>query len=127
MKGDRFSKLCRGKKLKEMTEEYIESCRSSSETASKAYDRFPNIAGFCRRFGIDNAELMRLKKERPDLYDHLTFTMEDEALNFGASPTLLSAYLKRRLGYADRNDTASVAEVGEMRLIFEHDINEDGI
>ena len=52
--------------------------------------------------------------------------MEDEALNASSvSPTLITAYLKRRLGYAEKPE-ASSAECGDVRVIFEHDITEDG-
>ena len=127
MEGERRYDLCEGDDLRKMTEEYIESCRDHSGAATKKDDRFPNLAGFCRRYYLTGEDLLRLKKEKPELYEHLIFTFEDEALNFGASPTLLAAYLKRRLGYAERPESASLAESGEMRLIFEHDINEDGI
>ncbi len=126
MNGDRFDDLCRGRNLVSMTEDYIESCRAPSGTA-KASSRLPNIAGFCRQFGLRRDDLQRLKKERPDLYDYLTFTMEDEALNSGASATLVGAYMKQRLGYGDRDETVTVANGGEMRLIFEHDIEKDGL
>ncbi len=127
MNGDRFDDLCRGKNLIAMTEDYISSCRDHSGAATKSRDRFPNLAGFCRQFGISTEDLLRLKKERPELHEYLIFTFEDEALNFGASPTLLAAYLKRRLGYGDRSEQTVGYGGGEMRLIFEHDIEEDGI
>ena len=127
MNGDRFEDLCRGKNLSSMAEEYIQSCRDHSGAATKPRDRFPNLAGFCRHFGLTSEELSKLKKERPELYDTLCLTFEDEALNFGASPTLLAAYLKRRLGYGDRADQNQTGfDGGETRLIFEHDIIEDG-
>ncbi|MBE6600602.1 MAG: hypothetical protein E7640_05340 [Ruminococcaceae bacterium] len=126
MNGDRFRDLCRGKNLQSMTEDYINFCREPSGTA-KSSARFPNLAGFCRQFGLRHDDLLRLKKERPDLYDHLLFVLEDEALNFSVSSTLTAAYLKHRLGYGDREETVSVANGGEMRLIFEHDIEKDGL
>ena len=54
--------------------------------------------------------------------------LEDETLNAALSPTLLSAYLKRRLGYADKaaKTEQNETECGLMRLVFEHDIEEDG-
>jgi hypothetical protein len=36
----------------------------------------------------------------------------------------LSAYLKKRLGY-EKNDS-KVSSDGQMRIVFEHDIIEDG-
>ena len=68
-----------------------------------------------------------LRTSAPDAYDLLCAVLEDEALNFSISPTVMSAYLKQRLGYGEKPDTpASSAECGEMRLVFEHDILEDG-
>jgi hypothetical protein len=128
MTGNRFSALCKPKKLKAMAEEYISFCRDSSDAAGKPRPRFPNIAGFCRYFNIKNEELQRLKKEHSEAYETLSLIFEDEALNFGASPTLLAAYLKRRLGYGERAESSATGiDGGEMRLIFEHDIEKDGI
>ena len=47
-----------------------------------------------------------------------------EALNADVSPTLLSAYLKKRLGY-EKNAGSEICD-GQLRVIFEHDITEDG-
>ena len=127
MNGDRFDDLCRGNNLASMIEDYIYSCCENSGTAAKAKSKLPNVAGFCRRFGLTSDDLLRLKKERPELYDYLIFTFEDEALNFSASQTLLAAYMKRRLGYADKIEPSSQYDGGETRLIFEHDIEEDGL
>ena len=55
--------------------------------------------------------------------------MEDEALNSPVlSPTVVSAYLKRRLSYGERTPSGdpSLADCGKVRLVFEHDIVEDG-
>ena len=54
--------------------------------------------------------------------------MEDEALNHTAliSPTVMNAYLKRRLGYAEKAESGASAACGELQVIFEHDITEDG-
>ena len=128
MTGNRFSSLCKIKKLKAMAEEYINFCRAPSDTAKRSVSRFPNIAGFCRYFDITETELQRLKKEHSEAYESLSLIFEDEALSFGASPTLLAAYLKRRLGYGERAENpSSDIDGGEVRLIFEHDIEKDGI
>ena len=42
------------------------------------------------------------------------------------SPTVVSAYLKHRLGYGEKSEAVSSADAGEIRLIFDHDISEDG-
>jgi hypothetical protein len=127
MNGDRFDDLCRAENIFAMAEEYISSCRDSSG-AAKPRDRLPNLAGFCRHFGIRSTELARLKSERPELYDTLCLTFEDEALNFSLSPTIMAAYFKKRLGYGEKDpEPSSGYDGGEMRLIFEHDIDKDGL
>lgn len=126
MNGDRFDDLCRGRNLASMVEDYINDCCDSSGATSRSKNKLPNVAGFCRRFGLTNEDLLRLKKERPELHDYLIFTFEDEALNFSASQTLLAAYMKRRLGYSDKAEQSTHYDGGETRLIFEHDIEEDG-
>lgn len=70
----------------------------------------------------------QLEDRYPEYADWLCAVFEDETLNTSASPTLLSAYLKRRLGYTERVGKAegSETECGMMRLVFEHDIREDG-
>ena len=93
----------------------------------KKSGRFPNVAGFCRNIGIGGSEYARLSKKYPEEFEKLACILEDEALNSEISPTLLGAYLKRRLGYDDsarsqKNDV----DVGQLKLIFEHDILADG-
>ena len=53
--------------------------------------------------------------------------LEDEALNAELSPTVLTAYLKKRLGYGEKSEATTSAECGQLRLVFEHDILEDGV
>ena len=50
--------------------------------------------------------------------------LEDEALNSSLSPTLISAYLKKRLGYA--SDSSAESSENQLQIKFEHDIFEDG-
>ena len=50
--------------------------------------------------------------------------LEDEALNSGLPPAVLSAYLKKRLGYdKELSDTLSDEH---MTIRFEHNIFDDG-
>lgn len=116
-------------KLPFLLNRYLESCRPppSSQAGGNAPRVFPNLAGFCRslRCGINAAE--ELRQSYPEVYDRLCAVLEDEALNYPLSPTVLTAYLKRRLGYADQpQPVSSVAECEQLRLIFDHDILEDG-
>ncbi len=113
-------------KLPVYVEKYLRECRAAEE--DRKAGRFPNLAGFCRWLGCGIGEVENLRLCDPAAADYLCAVMEDEALNTPAvSPTVVSAYLKRRLGYAEKPDPAvAQAECGEVRLIFEHDITEDG-
>ena len=105
---------------------YLKSCRP--ETDGKKNGRFPNLAGFCRFMGCGMNAVEDLRLSHPDAAEYLIAVMEDEALNSPVlSPTVVSAYLKRRLAYGEKSiSSASQTDCGEMRLIFEHDISEDG-
>ena len=53
--------------------------------------------------------------------------LEDEALNSDMAATLISPYLKARLGYGEVREVKHAApDTGEVRLVFEHDIYADG-
>lgn len=105
---------------------YILACAASRE--GKNGGRFPNLAGFCRFLGVGVEQFCLAMKERQEEYDALCAMLEDEALNSGLSPTLIAAYLKRHLGYGERKEAAnsSALELDQIKLVFEHDIYEDG-
>ena len=106
---------------------YLKGCHDrDEEKRSKKGEKFPNLAGFCRYLGCGLTQLEGLRLSNPMLYDHICAILEDEALNAEISPTVLNAYLKKRLGYAEKSEGGSVADCGPLRLIFEHDIMEDG-
>ena len=107
--------------------EYIASC-SSGGTRGKNGGRFPNMAGYCRYLGVGVEQFCLSMKERQEEYDMLCAMFEDEALNSGLSATLIAAYLKKHLGYGEKTDTASKSsmELDQVKLVFEHDIYEDG-
>ena len=110
---------------------YLDECRPPTDENPRrkrngAEDgRIPNLAGFCRFIGCGISHLQKLCSEVPRLYDLICTTLEDELLISSPSPSLLSYYLKKRLGYDEKGESAS-ASCGEMRLVFEHDILEDG-
>ena len=116
------------KKLPRLLEQYVASCRPPPDAdPKKNVGRLATLAGFCRYLNCGLRDFEALKEDDPALFDHVCAVLEDEALNFSPSPTLLSAYLKKRLGYAeDRSETEKESSCGEVRLIFEHDIEEDG-
>ncbi|MBR7099498.1 MAG: hypothetical protein IKC59_08785 [Clostridia bacterium] len=117
-----------GGRLWDALDEYLERCRSTGGEGKRGGGSFPNIAGFCRFLGcgLQDAEAFRLS--HPAEADRLNTVLEDEAFNCGGhlSPTLLSAYLKHRLGYGDKSEAVSGTDCGEVRVIFEHDVAEDG-
>ena len=84
---------------------------------------FPNLAGFCRFLKISTSELEEVGKKFPEHYGRLLTVLEDEALNSKLSPTIISAYMKKRLGY-DKDLPAQ--NNPQMEIKFEHDIFEDG-
>ena len=116
----------RQKRLLALLEEYVMACRPPHEAdTKKANGKFANLAGFCRFLGCGISHLQKLCGDAPLLYDLICTTLEDELLISSPSPSLLSYYLKKRLGYDEKEETSS-ASCGEMRLVFEHDILEDG-
>ena len=67
------------------------------------------------------------QKKYPEEFEKLSAIFEDEALNSEISASLLTAYLKKRLGYGENEKTEkSEVETGQIRLIFDHDILSDG-
>ena len=126
MKYSSPEELVESGRLERVIRQYLKSCRS--EDGSVKGCRFPNLAGFCRRLGFGLSALEQLRSSHPEALDYLIAVMEDEALNAPVlSPTVVSAYLKRRLAYGEKPlPETSLADCGETRLIFEHDIAEDG-
>ena len=118
--------------LREMLEEYVTLChppqkteegRPRSRSSTPCGDRFPNLAGFCRFLGCSTEEWLAMERDYPIPFGRLRAVLEDEALNATLSPTVIGAYLKRRLGYDNATDTRT----GEQLTVrFEHDIWEDG-
>ena len=124
---------CRRKTLNRVLEKYVKHCRTDSDeedeasqksTKRKSYGRFPNIAGFCRFNRTSVEELEELSGKYPMEIAQIYAIFEDEALNSGLPPAVLSAYLKKRLGY--EKDTQKKDASGQMSIRFEHDIFNDG-
>lgn len=116
-------------KLESKLEKYLKGCRDSPpEEKKKGGSRFPNLAGFCRSLGCGLCAFETLNREDPDTADYLLAVMEDEALNAQVlSATVAGTYLKSRLdAFRQPTGEESVANCGEFKVIFEHDIAEDG-
>ena len=106
-------------------ESYVKRCR---ETAGEQAS-FPNLAGLSRVLGIGLDEMTRLGEKYPLVYDAILAVLEDGALNAdhipGKSALLTMNYFRRRLGY-ETVKAAPREESGETRVVFEHDVLEDG-
>lgn len=139
-----LEELCENGRLEEMLESYLELCASqpsddgavcTEENLTKKPSRarakeqskasFPNLAGFCRYLGVGTVELEILAAKYPSEHGKILAVLEDEALNSGLSATLISAYLKKRLGYDSTPRTSSDNDK-QLQIRFEHDILEDG-
>ncbi len=134
-------KLCEGDSLFKLLEEYIRFCHNGKhqdvdpnsvmeptnkkEVRSKAKPLFPNLAGFCRFLGVGVEEFQELCKDNPQLPDKILAVLEDEALNSELSATLISAYLKKRIGYECLQKYSSPTQ-SQLQIKFEHNIFEDG-
>ena len=123
---------CKMGTLDKLIEEYVSVCSEACELgesapkkcSKKLRRRFPNVAGFCRYFHIGDAEYERLCAKYPEDFERVKLVFEDEALNSEISPTILSAYLKKRLGY-EKSSGGAVYD-GQLRVVFDHDILGDG-
>lgn len=121
-----ISSLHRNGLLEGLVDEYLESCRDSeaAESKSRRTVRFANLAGLCRFLGTGLADLEQMRGEFPEEYDRLLAVFEDEALNSSISPTLLSAYFKKRIRYSTEEEKPLGRK--EVSYRFEHDILADG-
>ena len=125
-----FTSLKRSGTLGARVEEYIRSCdapRGEGEARSKraSLGRLPNLAGLCRYLGTGLGDLKTFSVKYPREYDNLLAIFEDEVLNYDTSSTMLTAYLKKRLCYADE-PADEPEKITEVRYCFEHDITRDG-
>lgn len=130
--------LCESSQIYDALEDYIIFCSAlgsdcdgqngANEKSSKKKDTrdafFPNLAGFCRFLKTSTLEFEEAALEYPTECARILTVLEDEALNSGFSPSLISSYLKKRLGY----DSATKGNQSDtqLQIRFEHDIFEDG-
>ena len=123
-----LSDICKDNKIVDLLQAYLVSCTSDTDRDKKSLSSqkasFPNVAGFCRFLGVGIEDLEAIADEYPSLHAQILAVFEDEALNSGLSATLLSAYLKRHLGYDSSSRHSKGAS--QLQIRFEHDIMEDG-
>ena len=128
--GELLKKICRLEILDQILSEYLYDCAKAGENSREipekkkatAHGRFPNFAGFCRYLGVGSETAKRILEDYPAESGRLLATLEDEALNSTVSPTLLSAYMKKRVGYEKESDTGGDTQI----VCFDHDIWGDG-
>ena len=84
---------------------------------------FPNVAGFCRYCGRGEEWFGEMKRKYPESGDVILTALEDVALNADRSPTLVTAYLKHRLGYGETSE----ARGGMPEVVFvDRSLADDG-
>ena len=119
--------ICRRGELVSLAEEYISSCISEGISSDKkAAKRFPNIAGFARILGIGVLDFHLVEQNWPEQYGAMLALFEDEALNSDKNATVLNTYIKERLKFGDKKECSSTLPVGDIKVVFEHDVSEDG-
>ena len=126
--------LCESGEIYGALEEYILSCSTvkddfngqakGSKKSETSKNSFPNLAGFCRFLKVSTLEFEQAALEYTTQCARILTVLEDEALNSGFSPNLISSYLKKRLGY-DGTPKSTQADA-QLQIRFEHDIFEDG-
>ena len=125
-----ISWLCKNDLLLPLAEQYVRECSTPcevSQSKKKEATRFPNLAGFCRTLWTGLFWLPALEREYPEQYGALCALFEDEALNSNQSATVISAYMKEHLGFGEgKKERVGSCVTGDIKLIFEHDIYEDG-
>ena len=113
-----------------LAEDYIKECKvqSAEQRAQgyKGYEKFPNLAGFARRLNVGVSTLKKIESKWPQQYGLLLALFEDEALNSDKSATILNAYMKEHFGFGEKKEGDAVLPVGDVRVLFEHDLSEDG-
>ena len=128
-------RMCAEGVLDGLVDDYLVLCSESVRTGeasskTRTRQRLPNPAGFCRYLNTGLSDMAALAEHFPHEYDKLIAIFEDEALNSDVSPTLLSAYFKKRLSYSyerlGERDAATDGGSKEVRFCFEHDIFADG-
>ena len=83
--------------------DYLAACGEKST--------FPNLAGFCRHCGFSRQNFTRKRERYPEVCGLILAALEDEALNADKSASLVTAYLRHRLGYGAAAEEAEPTPV----------------
>ncbi len=109
--------------------QYLEDCHGDAghgEGKKGSNLPFPNLAGFCRWLGVGLGQVERLRLTHPEVYDLICTVLEDEVWNSAQSASLIATYVKQRLWRESVEGRSETVDQGQLRLVFEHDIREDG-
>lgn len=127
-----LKKICNRGELIELAEKYVAECKARVDafdvkmSKSKSLDRFPNLAGFARYLGVSISTIKKIEGKWPEQYGTLLAIFEDEALNSDKNATILNTYIKERLSFGEKKEGGATLPVGNVQLVFEHDMSEDG-
>lgn len=103
----------------ESEEELIERFDGYLAACGEGKEAFPNLAGFCRCCGFGEEGFARLRERYPAACDFVIAALEDVALNAKIAPTLVTAYLKHRLGYGE-------GAGGGVQVLVDRELTDDG-
>ncbi len=67
-----------------------------------------------------------IEESWPDQYGAMLALFEDEALNSDKNATVLNTYIKERLKFGEKKEGGAALPMGDINVIFEHDISKDG-
>lgn len=123
-----LKRICRKGELNCLAEQYIHSCIcvDGEQESKRSFKRFPNIAGFARVLGIGVGDFIIVEQGWPEQYGAMLALFEDEALNSDKNATVLNTYIKERLKLGEKKEGGATLPVGDVKIVFEHDIAEDG-
>lgn len=127
-----LKKICNRSELIPLAEEYVRRCKARTGELegkgprSRSGETFPNLAGFARSLGVGVSSIRNIAVKWPEQYGALLAIFEDEALNSDKNATILNTYIKERLNFGEKREGGATLPLGDVQLVFEHDIEEDG-
>ena len=77
--------------------------------------------------GVGVSSFKLVDEEWHDQYSAMLALFEDEALNSDKNATVLNTYIKERLNFGEKKEGGASMHMGDVKLVFEHDIGEDGL
>lgn len=77
--------------------------------------------------GVGVADIKKIESRWPEQYRVLLALFEDEALNSDKSATLINLYIKERLEFGEKKEGGATLPMGDLKVVFEHDAQGDGL